>query len=248
MTMKYGWKRDLPDQRDHVYSLALSAGTLPDSVDLRPQCPVVYNQGRLGSCTANALGSMIEFLEIKEKLNDQYTPSRLFIYYYERLIEHTIGYDAGAALRDGMKVLVNLGAPHENLWPYNISLFKETPPIACYNDALNHKVVQYQRLTQDLNSLKSCLADGFPFAFGFTVYQNFEATDIAQNGIMHMPSGGTLGGHAVKAVGYDESKQWFIVKNSWGVQWGDKGYFYMPYQYITNSHLASDFWTAKMVK
>jgi C1A family cysteine protease len=98
--------------------------------------------------------------------------------------------------------------------------------------------------------MKACLASGYPFIFGFTVYDSFESDAVAKTGIVPMPSKTelVLGGHAVMAVGYDDSKKWFIVRNSWGEDWGDKGYFYIPYDYLTNKNLASDFWTIKLTK
>src|SRR5215475_7686356 len=103
---RFGWVRDLPDQRDHTYAAPLQfLTTLPPHVDLRPQCPPVYDQGQIGSCTANAIGAAHQFSQIKQKLTSPFVPSRLFIYYNERSIEHTTGSDSGAQIRDGMKAI-----------------------------------------------------------------------------------------------------------------------------------------------
>jgi C1A family cysteine protease len=250
-TARYGWVPDLPDQRDHLFATpppVLSA--LPTSADLREGCPPVYDQEALGSCTANAIAGVLEFDQMKQKLEDIFPPSRLLIYFNERVMEGTVASDSGAQLRDGIKSVSKLGACHEDLWPYDISKFTEKPSKAAYADAKNHTAVAYQRVTRDLPQMKGCLAAGFPFVFGFTVYDSFESQDVASDGHAPMPAADeqVLGGHAVVAVGYDDANQWFFVRNSWGDQWGMKGYFTLPYAYMTQRSLSSDFWTIRLVK
>jgi C1A family cysteine protease len=248
---RYGWVRNLPDQRDHLYSAPLlTLPVLPDKVDLRSQCPPVYNQGELGSCTANALAAAFQFGELKEKEKDPFIPSRLFIYYNERVLEHTVSSDSGAQLRDGMKTLAKQGVCPETDWPYDPAKFAAKPPQKCFIEAVDHRATQYQRLVQNLTQMKGCLATGFPFVLGFTVYESFESPEVARTGIVPMPGTGeaVVGGHAVMAVGYDEPNRVFIVRNSWGDGWGMKGYFTMPYAYLTQSDLSSDFWTVRFVK
>jgi C1A family cysteine protease len=247
---RYGWQRDLPDHRDHVYAAPLAAlGPLPAKVDLRPQCPPVYDQGQLGSCTANAIGGAIQFDRRKQQLAD-FIPSRLFIYYNERVMEHSVASDSGAQIRDGVKSVAKLGDCPETEWPYVISKFKTKPSAACYTDALKYKVVSYQRITQTLGQLKGCLASGYPFVFGFTVYESFESPTVAKTGHASLPKSGesVVGGHAVVGVGYDDTKQWFVVRNSWGEKWGMKGHFTLPYAYLSDANLASDFWTIRVVQ
>ena len=253
---RYGWLPDLSDQRDHMYAApppVLSA--LPPSIDLTSKCPPVYDQGQIGSCTANAIAGAIEFDRLKQGLQD-FVPSRLFIYYNERAMEGTVNSDSGAMIRDGIKSVATLGDCAEKLWPYDGSPFPPNPKLTqkpsqpCYAQALKYKAVQYQRMTQILNQLKGCLASGYPFVFGFTVYQSFESNTVAQTGHASMPSPseGVVGGHAVMAVGYDDAHQWFIVRNSWGNGWGMKGYFTLQYAYLTDHHLANDFWTFRLVQ
>ena len=247
----YGWNRDLPDGRDFMYGApAEVVRQLPKSVDLRPGCPPVYDQGQLGSCTANAIGGALEFAQIKEKQANPFTPSRLFIYYNERVIEHTVDSDSGAQIRDGVKSVHKLGAPPETDWPYDINKFSQKPPEQAFTDAKNYQAILYQRLTPTLGQLKGCLASGFPFVFGFTVYESFESQEVAKTGHVGMPLSGEkqLGGHAVLCVGYQDSSQTFIVRNSWGATWGIKGYFTMPYPYLLQGTLASDFWTIRSVE
>jgi C1A family cysteine protease len=247
---RYGWIHDLPDHRDQLYSAPVTAlQALPPKVDLTPQCPPVYDQGQLGSCTANSIGAAVEFEQMKQKLADIFVPARLFIYYNERVMEGTVDSDGGAQIRDGIKSVANQGVCPETEWPYNIAKFKTKPPKKCYVDALKHRVVLYQRATQTLNQLRGCLASGYPFVFGFTVYESFESPAVAKSGHapMPMPSEKAIGGHAVMAAGYDDSKQWFIIRNSWGPGWGMKGYFTLPYAYVTSAQLADDFWTIRLV-
>jgi len=246
---RYGWIPDLPDHRDYMYAAPMELlAQLPTSADLRPQCPPVYYQGNLGSCTANSIAGAIEFERLKQGLED-FVPSRLFIYYNERVMEGTVATDSGAQIRDGIKSMADQGACPESDWPYDISQFAVKPPDNCYQDALKDKVVQYSRLTQNLNQMKGCLASGYPFVFGFTVYQSFESPEVAKTGIAPMPQPGedVLGGHAVMAVGYDDGPQTFIVRNSWGTGWGMQGYFTLPYAYLLERSLSSDLWTIRLL-
>lgn len=241
----YGWVPDLPDQRDFLYAAPTPIQRdIPSKMDLSDRCPPVYDQGQLGSCTANAIAGAIEFDQKK-----RFVPSRLFIYYNERQMEGTIDSDSGAQIRDGIKSVATLGAPPERLWPYDISTFKDQPSDAAFAAAKADLVVLYQRLIQDLDTMRGCLASGYPFVFGFTVYQSFESAAVAKSGQLDMPKFNEkrIGGHAVMAVGYDDSKRTFLIRNSWGTDWGKKGYFTMPYSYLTSAKLASDFWTIRSV-
>jgi C1A family cysteine protease len=243
---QFGWIPDRPDQRDLMFSAVYKPiPKLPTSVDLQATFSAVEDQGSLGSCTANALVGALEFLENKDQV--PFTDlSRLFIYYNERVIEHTVGSDSGAMLRDGIKTLAKQGVCSEKKWPYVISKFKSKPTKACYTDAAQHLITSYQRV-RTLDDMRSCLAAGYPFVFGFTVYESFESSQVAKTGVVPMPAKGesVLGGHAVVAVGYNDSKKVFTVRNSWGTNWGQKGYFTIPYNYLTNSNLAGDMWTIR---
>jgi len=243
---RLGWIPDIPDHRDRKLHLVHPAPNL-ESVDLRPQMPVVYDQEQLGSCTSHSSAALAQFLLIKEKA-ENFTPSRLFIYYVSRYYEGTVNEDSGAMLRDSMKAMAKYGCPHETLWPYDITKFTRKAPKPVYADALKHQILSYARINQDIHSMESCLASGFPFVFGFTVYSSFDS--IGKDGVMTMPTENDKdqGGHAVCAVGYKRSEKVFIIRNSWGPDWGDNGYFYMPYDYISNTNLAEDFWTARLIE
>jgi len=241
----YGWKPGLPSQRFPMYSPRVEAEALPPLVDMRESCPKVYDQGQLGSCTANAWAGMVEFLLLKQRLPD-FTPSRLFIYYNERVLENDTAQDAGASLSDGANIVSSKGCPNETLWPYDVTKFAADPPQDAFTDGLKHIAFGVQQVQQNLTAMKEVLASGLPVVVGFTVYESFESAQVAETGIVPMPAHHeqVLGGHAVLVVGYDDSQKRFIVRNSWGTEWGQSGYFLMPYAYLTNHRLSSDFWSA----
>jgi C1A family cysteine protease len=219
-------------------------------VDLTGKCPPVYDQGQLGSCTANAIGAAFEFEQDKQNAQADFMPSRLFIYYNERSIENTVGSDSGAQIRDGVKSVNQQGVCPESQWPYDITRFTQKPSDSCYQSAQQHQVVSYHRVPRDIQQMKGCLAEGYPFVLGFTVYESFESPDVARTGILNLP-GRTereVGGHAVVAVGYDDAQARFRIRNSWGVSWGLGGYFTMPYQYLLDENLSDDFWTIRLVE
>jgi C1A family cysteine protease len=258
----YGWVPDLPDARDHIYAAPrLGLVNQPPRVDLRGQLPPVYDQGAIGSCSANAIAAAVEFELLRQQLAD-FTPSRLFIYYNERAVEGHVGYDSGAQLRDGIKSVAKLGVCPETEWPYDDTpplteggawppqaRAGQKPPESCYQDALRTTAVSYHRIVQNLDQFKGCLAAGFPFVLGFTVYSSFVTPEVAKSGDAPLPGPGeqALGGHAVLAAGYDDATSRFLVRNSWGPGWGQGGYFTLPYAYLTERGLASDFWTIRLV-
>ena len=246
----YGWIPDLPDHRDLVYMAPRGVKRLPSKADLRPFCPPVYDQGDLGSCTANAIGSAHQFDQLKQQKAGAFAPSRLFIYYNERAMAGTVDEDSGAMIRDGIKTIAKQGVCSESEWAYNVPKFRTKPSRKCYAEALNNQALTYYSVRQDLNQMKGCLASGYPFVFGFSVYESFESEAVAKTGkaIMPRPKDKQLGGHAVMAVGYDDKGERFIVRNSWGVKWGLKGYFTMPYEYLLDPGLAADFWTIRLVE
>lgn len=248
---KYGWKLDKIDERDrwHNFNINKTLHTTIREVDLRKYCPEVYDQLTLGSCTANAVGAAYEFDQIIQK-DDVFMPSRLFIYYNERDMENTINEDSGASIRDSVKSISKYGVCNENDWVYDVTKYAERPLKECYDNALHHVAIEYKRVEQDLAQLKQALIEGFPVVFGFVVYESFEGEEIKTSGIMKMPEEHEkiLGGHAVLAVGFSDEKQSFLVRNSWGSGWGLEGYFWMPFEYITNPKYASDFWTVTRVR
>jgi len=242
---KYHWVKDKIDSRDHPYQLTNTAQ--PNTVDLRQYCSAIEDQGNLGSCTGNAIAGAIELLHKRQ--NRTLDISRLFIYYYERMFIGTVNYDSGAYIRDGIKACYTYGAPTENLWPYNISKFRTVPPKEALIDAAKRKVTSYQRAA-DFNQVIDAISSGYPVTIGFSVYSSFDTVSVARTGIMPYPDTKKerlLGGHAVLLVGYNKNNNTFIARNSWGTNWGDRGYFYMPFQVIQNTNMSSDFWVIKSI-
>ena len=241
----YGWRPDIPDHRDYKYAKIAPPKIIPAKVDLRKICSPVEDQGQLGSCVGNAVVGNMECLEKKnsEPFADL---SRLFAYYNARLLEGTTRTDSGAYIRDGIKGLAKYGVCPEANWPYVINKFATKPTKTCYTLALKKAIVRYYRIVT-LNEMLQCLADGYPFVFGFAVYDYFESDAMARTGILKMPkpTEQLLGGHAVLAVGYDQDKKRILVRNSWGSGWGLKGYFWMPFDYISSRDLADDMWTVR---
>lgn len=259
----YNRVSDAPDSRDTFYLDSLNAPPLseppprPTNCDLRPLCPPVYDQGQVGSCTGNAAAGAFDFLqlsELKAKLTgaEEFDPStyepasRLFIYYNERRMNRDTSEDAGATLRDAVKSLLYYGACPESVWKYDESKAFVQPSEEAYTEGYKHKISKYYRFA-DLEHIKHSLVAGFPVIFGITIYASFEGDDVAETGLVPMPSPNEecLGGHAVMMVGYDDVKRHVIVRNSWGADWGDKGYFYLPYEYVTDPNLAEDFWSIR---
>ena len=252
----YGWRKDLPDQRDYKFK-AKKGLVIPKKVDLRsklakkliePNLPTILDQGQLGSCVFNSSANAIRFVETKQA-ETQVMPSRLFMYYNTRVLEGTVASDAGASIRDAMKVISKQGYCDESLWAYDIKQFKKKPPTTAYADATKRVGMTYQTVAQTKSSIKACLASGLVFVAGISVYSSFESDAVAKTGIVPIPAKNEslLGGHAILVVGYDDSKSRWICMNSWGTTWGDNGFFYLPYTYLTNTKLSSDFWTIQRV-
>jgi C1A family cysteine protease len=221
---------------------------LPPAVDLRPSCPPIYDQGDIGKCTAEASIGMFQRNEILFGVNPVWTPSSLFQYWNERGIDGDQTTDSGSTLSAAVKALATFGVCQLTEWPdadaNDFSNCLTSPPPQCFTDALPNKIHSYYAL-HTMTDMKTALANGLCFIFGFTVYPEMETDAVAKSGVLPMPMPGEkpMGGHAVMAVGYDDSKQAFLIRNSWGADWGIEGYFWMPYAYITDPDLAFDFWT-----
>ena len=203
-----------------------------------------------GNCTANAIAGAMEFDAKKQGMEEVFTPSRLFLYYNERLMEGTEGKDVGAAIRDGIKSIVKQGDCPEHHWPYDSKLVTQKPHGGCYSQARSFKAIEYQKIGRDLDHMRACLASGYPFVFGIRVFTSFQGNAVHDSGHLKMPRKGekTIGLHAVVACGYDDKNRWFIVRNSWGSGWGMKGYYTMPYEYLMDSKISHDFWTIRVVR
>jgi C1A family cysteine protease len=254
-------------QKDSIKTMLKKVGAgkaakagLPPEVDLRPWCSPVEDQGSLGSCTANAGVAVVEYFE-RRAFGKYIDASRLFLYKVTRNLDHSTG-DTGAYLRTTMAGLVLFGVPPEEYWPYVITDFDEEPTAFCYAFAQSYQAISYYRLdppgtTRDalLNQIKTNLAAGLPSMFGFTVYSSISQADTTGKIPFPVKREKIMGGHAVVAMGYDENmrikntnpggietKGALLIRNSWGTNWGDKGYGWLPYDYVLKE-LAIDWWS-----
>ncbi len=248
----YGWKPQLPNPFEPQFSdLKRKVLRLTPHVDQRgtPTMPPIYNQGQLGSCVGHGVTACMEqTLNIEGKAIGPL--SRLMCYYDARRIEGTVSDDAGAMISDGVTGVAKWGLCTEALWPYDISKFANMPPPPARLQASRHKAVRSYSVNQASSDLKQCLSEGYGVVFGFTVYEGFESDAVATTGVLNMPSRREqiVGGHCVVLVGYDDPSRRYIVRNSWGTDWGQAGYFTMPYDYVLNPDLSSDFKTIRLVK
>jgi C1A family cysteine protease len=252
----YGAFKDPRDRRDLRYSPSATPAKLPTRVDLRPYCPRVHEQGHPRTCTAQALAGAFQFEQRRLGLKD-FSPSRLFIF-YNTLATMRARHKEGANLRAALKAVARRGVCPEKEWPFSLTraAMAAKPNKRAYERAEQHKITQYERIimgrrsrTEFLRLLKYRLADGFPFMFAFLIHESFETIHVAKTGIMPMPKPRERrrGWHAVMAVGYDDRGKRVLVRNSWGWSWGIKGYFWMPYEFITNPAITADFWTIRGV-
>ena len=250
MKRRYGWRPDLPDFRDYDVNQLLAIPSIlpPPKIDLRPNVPPIRDQGKEGSCVGHGIRGVAEYLEYKDKLPKVVELSPAFAYFVARSIEGTTDSDSGASIRDGVKGLVKWGIATEKEFPYKVGGFKKQPTLAVFKDALTRKATAYYRVTGTgtgrLFNVKLALSSFLPVVFGFSVYDSFESDAVAKTGIVPMPkhTESLQGGHCVAIFGYDDLHQWVICANSWGTRWGDAGFFYLPYAYVTTSKLSSDYW------
>lgn len=253
---KLGWKPDSCDDRDYCFNpRRYRSINYPEDMDLLPikvdfreiyTLPPIQDQGNLGSCTAHAVAFLFQLDEITQNINF-FDPSRLFIYYNTRVLEGTTNYDSGAEIRTTIKSINKFGACNEISWLYDFKKFIMKPPQHCYDEAKIYTSLLYRKVEQNILSLKNALLDGNAIAFGFMVSESLN--DITDDGIMPIPNDSLIGGHAVVIVGYDDEKIMkdgtkgsFIIRNSWGIGWGEQGYFYMPYNFVIDKKYCLDFW------
>ena len=244
-----------PDQKDFAFKATFGATAidpkyLPKTVDLRPSFGEVYNQMDIGSCVSNTVAGAIRYCFKKEGNKIVYNPSRLFVYYNGRVLgNYPSDKDTGISIRDGYKSVDKFSACKEDLWPYVTYKYSQKPPPIAYAQADLFQNFQYLSLESDINQFKKCLKDGFPISFGAMLYQSFMSSSTKKTGIIPVPNlskESRAGGHAMLIVGYDDTKEAFIIANSWGSSWGINGFAFFPYAYMMNTTLCSDFWSPRL--
>jgi len=265
-----GWLAQRPDFRDRVYAAPHQGATLPSAIDLRPQAVPVEDQGHLGACTAFMAGRL--FREARRAMygwtdnepqsahtpqGEDFTISHLYEYFWSRFLldPNLVPVDSGSTCRDAIKVLNQYGACAWHNYPYDIIKFALQPPAAAQVNASHREATSYFAVPQTLDAIKLCLTEphpkggrtGYPVGFGFTVYDSFFGVGIDGDVPLPLPGETVAGGHAITIEGCDDARQCFIVANQWGAVWGDRGWCYMPYAYLLNPNLASDFWTVRTV-
>lgn len=208
-------------------------------IDLRENFSDVYDQGKIGSCTANALCSIFEYDN-----TDGFKGSRLFLYYNERIFINETDKDDGAFIEDGISALKIYGLCNESEWAYKLENVLIKPSDKSYENAKNNFVIEAINIDNNLDIIKEWLNKNEPIAVGISIYSNFMSSTTSKTGMVSMPikTDKFIGGHAVIICGYDDYQQLFILRNSWGNYWGDKGYFYLPYEYVLNTNLCNNMW------
>jgi hypothetical protein len=257
-----GWRPDLPDHRDYKYELPAVSGFPVRAHDERIFAQPVNDQGQTGSCTGQSTSTL-------HAIERKVTPrSALFTYWEARSLIGETDRDEGAFIRDAIKSTNLEGVPRDDLWPMDEQLVLLQPSSKADRDAEKRKIFNYYRLDADPGVMvdrgqayRACLASGHCFVIGFTVYENF--WDAGQHGLAPMPAGNPDGGHAVLVYGFDDDfsnsdtgrlleqhgiptpRCVYLVRNSWGRDWGHEGDFFMPCAYFEDGNLADDAWTIR---
>jgi C1A family cysteine protease len=240
---------DLVDVVEHRFneSSAVSSAPqadLPPAIDLRPLGPPAYNQGQMGSSVAQPLAAAIQFDQMRRN-EPPFLPSRLFIYYNARRFAGDTSGDTGARLADAVRSVVELGVCPEDLWSYELDLLTAEPPEQCYAVAAEHRFPGVVQIVSSLENVKRCLTDSIPVVFGLTVHNSFLNSDVSETGRVPLPGPDDplIGGHAMLLVGYDDSQREFVVRNSWGRDWGVDGHCFIPYEYVLGADGSqTEFW------
>lgn len=230
------------DQKSFLlHPLMSSMALIAPRSDLRADMPKVRDQGQAGACTGFALTGLFMFLA-KKLFGEDYLASALAVYYDERAIEGNTDQDAGAEIADGITVLLQNGAGPETLWPYNIRNLTAKPPADYYNAAKKDLALHSYRVDNtDGTSIRAALTLGLPVIIGFTVYPEMEGLNPTDY-LLPMPNPGEepIGGHAVVICGHDDTRKVYTVQNQWGTDWGNEGFYEMPYDYVHNGDLTQD--------
>ena len=226
--------------------------TLYNSYSLSKYLPAVITQGEIGSCTACSLICALNIIQRVKKYKNLKKYSILFLYYIERKEYGTENIDSGSSLSTGINCLQNTGVCQDKYWPYNILKYNIKPPKICYVNASKYKISNnIIQVPNDVESIKKLLRNKIPIVIGIMVYSSFETSSVILTGIIPYPNKleeQILGGHAMCMYGYDDTNQYFILRNSWGISWGNQGNGYLPYQYASDPELTLEMWAITSFK
>jgi hypothetical protein len=241
---------DDPDDDFERRAFPVRESALPAAVDLRGWMTPVEDQGQLGSCTSNALAGAVEYL-VRRETGRAVDLSRLFVYYNQRLWGDYVRDDGGGAIAVGVRVLARLGIPTESSWPYRPELFAVQPTAAVYAEAEKLQATDWWYVPIDERAIRGCLAAGFPIAFGTRCTQSF--MDVPASGVVPLPRASESsewkhGRHALLLCGYDDARRLFVIRNSWGADWGDRGYGYLPYEWVLNREWTRSAWAVRLTE
>lgn len=243
MSRIYNLQPQKEDKRDYIYephTLEIPSTHFLSDVQM-VSCPIL-DQGSLGSCLSNATYALFYIISVSK-----ISLSRLQLYMTNRAIDgSSLTEDTGATVRGCMKAISKYGLCNEKIWSYDILNFDKLAPSEAFKNLYQLTKFVYTFIKQDLKSIKEVLVSDKPILIGIAIYSSFESTNATNYGVIPMPNTTKeelLGGHAILLVGYDDKTKVFKFQNSWGVEWGDKGYGYIPYDYVTDNNLAFDLCT-----
>lgn len=261
----YGWRPDVPDYRDHVHIPTLQMATPIKHLFNPAFLPHVRNQGEQGSCTGHMAYGIAAYLHLREHQNVHAANlSPRFAYWNARKLEGTTKDDSGAEIRDAIKGVVKWGISTEDFCNYDPRTWDMEPTAKAYADAKTEIITEYARVPRNLAFMKQTLFNGDPIGLGISCYENMDSDAVTATGILTMPEGSLQGGHAIWLCGYNDKLVYpykkmkrvgaFLCMNSWGTDWGCKpegyptrGFFWLPYGYITDANLSDDFWVCRKI-
>jgi C1A family cysteine protease len=246
----FGWKPDLPSIKDwplRMSAVGRNTAVLPPvSPDRREINPPVRDQGKYGSCVGCSSVYGVAWLRRHEPrdLEGKTIMSAMQEYYDARTADgdEWKNVDAGAYIRDAMDMLRKKGVAPESNWPYT-KPFNRTPTKSVYTAAARWKLGAHWRCN-GLDDILQAINAGYAVVGGITIYSSFWVSNT-NGGRVPMPNAQTdklEGGHALYWDMFNQAERWVRFENSWGPNWGDRGYGYVPFDYLANPNLADDFW------
>lgn len=232
----------IPSAKDYR-AVPRLAGGLPRQVDLRADCSPIEDQGRIGSCVANAACGALEFQH--KKLGQPQVPmSRMFVYFNARRMRNTVDRDSGLIISEGMASLLAYGAPDEARWPYVAENFAAEPAPELYGEAMKNQPAEYARVERG-DGVLGAVANGYPVVFGISLPMRCFAEGGASGLIPEATAEEyrtATGGHSMLIVGYDLDKKTYLLRNSWGKDWGEAGYARIPFSVVEAASQPNEFW------